>query len=124
MSKLRLRAQKKPRISPGLFCSWKLTTGLLEDDEVDAAVVGLRGLLGNMAERDLSCLDGCCPVLFSLPGGFLNVMPYARPMTRDEFARFDYHSFVDRDAYAIPAERKPDSFGWLNNQPVAIDYGD
>jgi hypothetical protein len=86
----------------------------------------LNGLLGNMTERELgrAGLDGFCPVVFGLPGGWLNVMPYARPMTRAEFERFDYEAFVNREHYGIPAEPKPDSFGWLRGSPVAIDYGD
>ncbi|WP_376956426.1 hypothetical protein ABNQ39_00270 (plasmid) [Azospirillum sp. A26] len=85
----------------------------------------LWGLLGNMQERQFSRCgwDGLCPVIFALPGGFLNVMPRARPMTREEWFSFDPEQFTNRQDYIIPAEHKMDSFGWLDGRVVAIDYG-
>jgi len=85
----------------------------------------LWGLLGNMQERQFSKSDmeGLCPVIFSIPWGFLNVMPYARPFSDAEFLAFDFKSFTEREDYIIPVEHKTDSFGWLNGRPVAIDYG-
>ena len=64
------------------FCSWKHF---------------LWGLLGNMQERQFSKSDmeGLCPVIFSIPGGFLNVMPYALPFTDDEFLNFNFKDFKE-----------------------------
>jgi hypothetical protein len=31
-----------------------------------------------------------CPVRFYIPGGFLVVMPYARPLTPEQWQAFDY----------------------------------
>jgi len=64
-----------------------------------------------MQEREFSAerWPQLCPVIFSLPGGFLVVMPRARPLTDAEWAAFDYRAFVTRgdpyigenfDAYA------------------------
>jgi hypothetical protein len=43
-------------------------------------------------------------------------------MTEDEFAQFDSVGFCELGNAVIPAERKSDSFGWLNGHIVAIDY--
>lgn len=85
----------------------------------------LWGLLANMQERAFGTigLDGLCPVRFSLPGGWLVVMPRAAVMTEEEFAAFDAAGFCDRRDYRIPAELKSDSFGRLRGEIVAIDYG-
>jgi len=85
----------------------------------------LWGLLANMQERVWwSDKDKrLCPVLFSLPGGFLLIMPKVRVMTDKEFADFDYQAFINQPPYNIPVESKSDSFGWLNGEIVAIDYG-
>lgn len=85
----------------------------------------LYGLLANMQERRFAVMDWpeLCPVRFSLPGGWLVVMPRARVMTDDEFATFDFAAFVYKGEYVVPAERKSDSFGYLDGRVVAIDYG-
>lgn len=85
----------------------------------------LRGLLANMQEREFGRTGwpGFCPVTFSLPGGWLVVMPRVRMMTPGEFERFDADMFCERGDYVIPAEAKWDSFGYLNGRIVAIDYG-
>lgn len=79
------------------------------------------GMIDNMQERRAQGQQGICPVLWSLPGGLLNVMPRAEELTPAEWLAFDYEAHVRRGAYS--AERKPDSFGWLNGEIVAIDYG-
>lgn len=86
----------------------------------------LCGLLCNQDEAlwGRSKLHGICPCLFAIPGGWLIVQPRARVMTEAEFAAFDYKQFVTRREYIIPAEKKADSFGWLNDQIVAIDVGE
>lgn len=95
---------------PNLFCGWKLF---------------LTGLLCNMQEVQFGKTgwEGLCPVCWSLPGGFMLVMPRVRVMTKQEFEGFDFEGFVERADYAIPAEAKASSFGFLDGRVVAIDYG-
>ena len=85
----------------------------------------LLGLLANMQERKFwtTKWPELCPVVFSVPGGWVTVMRRARPLTRDEFDSIDLEKWVDRDDYRIPAETKMDSFGWIDGLLVAIDYG-
>lgn len=85
----------------------------------------LLGLLANMQEAKFSKCGWpeLCPVLWSLPGGFLVVMRRARVLTDEEFERIDLESFVQGDGYIVPAEIKSDSFGWLDGRLVAVDYG-
>jgi len=64
-----------------------------------------------------------CPVRYRLPLGLLVVMPRVRVMTTEEFAEWDVDRFIEKDDYYVPAEKKYNSFGWLNGQIVAIDYG-
>lgn len=85
----------------------------------------LKGRLANMQEVAFSKAGWpeLCPVLFSLPGGYLLVMPRVRLMSDEEFMHFDAESWVEREDYRVPVERKSNSFGWLNGRLVAIDYG-
>ncbi len=87
----------------------------------------LLGLLGNMQERQfwemakaqrLLCY---CPIVASIPGGFLAVMRRARPLNDAEWARVDAREFQER--FHCPVEAKRDSFGVLEGRIVAIDYG-
>jgi len=85
----------------------------------------LHGLLANMQERRFS-KEGwpeLCPVVFSAPGGWLLIMKRAKEMTNQEFETFDSRAWSDRGDYIIPVEHKSNSFGWLNGEIVAIDYG-
>lgn len=90
----------------------------------------LHGLLSNDSETNFSrahdepALRGFCPVLFSIPFGIMVVMPRVPTMSESDFATFDYIGFVNREQYIIPAEAKPDSFGYLNGHIVAVDYGE
>lgn len=96
---------------PKLTCGWKMF---------------LCGLLANMQEREFSAAGWpeLCPVVFAAPGGWVLVMRRARPLTADEWARFDSKSFCERaDGSLVPAEPKEDSFGVLDGCIVAIDYG-
>lgn len=77
----------------------------------------LFGLLNNLNEAAWSREPGHCPVLYAAPLGFLLVMPRLRILTDTEFASLDPAALPGR------AERKPDSYGWLNGEPVAVDYG-
>ncbi|MGN6538949.1 MAG: hypothetical protein ACTHKQ_24880 [Mesorhizobium sp.] len=85
----------------------------------------LNGLLANASERDFGKAgwDGLCPLTFSLPGGWLNVMRRAEPLSRDEWFAFDRDAFIDRGDWILPVEDKMDSFGKLNGRIVAVDYG-
>lgn len=85
----------------------------------------LLGLLANMQEVSFSKVGWpeLCPVVFSLPGGFMVVMLRAREMTQQEFDSFEMKVWVERAGYTVPAELKADSFGWLDGSIVAIDYG-
>lgn len=74
-----------------------------------------------MNEAENSTRDGVCPVLWCLPGGFLNVMPRAAELTEAEFARLNVSEFCDRNKIVV--EYKRDSFGWLDDRIVAVDYG-
>lgn len=84
----------------------------------------LRGLIANLQERSIgrAGLEGVCPVLFADPLGFVVVMPRAEPLPGDLSAEA-YDRFVNRADYVIPAENKADSFGYLNGELVALDYG-
>ena len=85
----------------------------------------LLGLLANMQEALLAKTGWpeLCPVLWSVPGGFLIVMRRARVLTDDEFLALDLEHWVQREGYRIPAEIKSDSFGYLDGDLVAVDYG-
>lgn len=85
----------------------------------------LLGLLANMQEAQFSACKWpeLCPVVFRVPGGFLNVMCRAEPLTREEFFALDYEAFVDAEDYHVPVENKLDSFGKLEGRIVAVDYG-
>lgn len=85
----------------------------------------LHGLLANMQERNFSKTGWpeLCPVIFSVPGGWFLVMRKAEALTRDEFFNLDYKAFVEKPDYVVPVEDKPDSFGKINGQIVAVDYG-
>lgn len=77
----------------------------------------LFGLLNNLNEAAWSERPGHCPVLWAAPLGLAIVMPRARILSAEEFAAVDPAQLVGR------AERKPDSFGWLDGRLVCVDYG-
>ena len=87
----------------------------------------LRGLIANAMEREWwksGCNDGLCPIPFSIPGGWLVVMPRCEPVAGMDDELFN--TFVNRSDYVLPVENKDDSFGWLGGEGgrlVAIDYG-
>lgn len=88
----------------------------------------LLGLLANMQEKTFSAMGepDLCPVLFSLPGGWMIVMRRARVLTDEEFAlweEWDRRAWLDRGDWLIPAELKSDSFGYLDGRLVVVDYG-
>jgi len=85
----------------------------------------LCGLLANMQERQFAETGWpqLCPVVFSVPGGWLVVMRRAEMLSDAEWCCFDPKAFCETDDYVIPAEFKRDSFGKLDGRIVAIDYG-
>jgi hypothetical protein len=88
----------------------------------------LLGLLGNMQETKFSKCGWpeLCPVVFSIPGGFLVVMRRAVPITREQWFELDevaLDEFMTTATYRLPVELKMDSFGMLDNKMVAVDYG-
>jgi hypothetical protein len=71
-----------------------------------------------------------CPVVFSIPGGFIIVMCRATPLTETEWMAVTTGEGIDRledlirkEEYVVPVEEKIDSFGWLDGRLVAVDYG-
>lgn len=94
---------------PDFTCEWRLF---------------LQGLLANMQERVFWTTKWAklCPVVFSLPGGWLVVMQRARPMTESEFALMD-EDWLNEENGVVPSEFKQNSFGWVDGRIVAIDYG-
>lgn len=91
------------------------------------------GLLANMQER---LFAGCgwpelCPVVFSLPGGWLVVMPRLQVLTEEEFEWWlDWREKVKwppdarmDGSCALPVELKADGWAWRGCSVVAIDYG-
>ncbi len=106
----------------------------------------LLGLLANMQEKVFARTGWAelCPVVWSLPGGWMLVMRRAIPLTREEWDYFNGEKWAKREAmpghvrarmyggaatwaervaYTIPVELKMDSFGWIGEQLVAVDYG-
>lgn len=85
----------------------------------------LCGLLANMQERDFGRAGWpqLCPLVWSVPGGWLVVQRRAEPLADDEWACFDAPSFCVTDDYVLPVEFKRDSFGKIDGRIVAVDYG-
>lgn len=85
----------------------------------------LCGLLANMQEREFGRLKWpeLCPVVFSVPGGWLVVMRRALPLTDDEWFSFDPIPFCQQAHRPLPVEHKRDSFAKIDGRIVAIDYG-
>jgi hypothetical protein len=81
----------------------------------------LFGILNNIREARDGKLPGRCPVVLKLPLGLAIVMRRAVPLDEQEFAAFKAYEFCR--LHGISAEQKPDSFGRLNGQIVALDYG-
>lgn len=84
----------------------------------------LYGLLANMQETTFAKTGWpeLCPVFFSLPGGFLVVMPTCR-IHGEKLSEEDYLAFTQKEDYAVPAENKADTFGYYQDRMVAVDYG-
>jgi len=87
----------------------------------------LWGLLANMQEKEFSKIKNMknklCPVIFSLPLGFLIVMPKIQILKEGELTKEELIIFCISEEFLVPAELKYDSFGYLNGKLVAVDYG-
>lgn len=87
----------------------------------------LNGLLANIQERYMSTIADVrlCPVVFSIPGGWLNVMPACDELSESEFDLFNPKAYCED----LPVENKRCSFGWYMDHDtrsaiiVAVDYG-
>jgi len=81
----------------------------------------LFALINNQTEVERQG-PGYCPVVFWIPGGWLTVQRRAEPLTRLEWELFDSSRFIR--AYGLQGvETKPCSFGKVDGQIVAVDYG-
>ena len=85
----------------------------------------LLGLLANMQESKFSKTGWpeLCPVLFSIPGGFMVIQKRAVPVCEEEYFAMSFEDLTIRDNYIVPAEDKPDSWGKIKGKIVAVDYG-
>jgi hypothetical protein len=86
----------------------------------------LAGMLHNMSERDFSAMNInlLCPVVASVPGGLLNVMPVccvSPAALRSWRAAAEKHEQASLLLNIV--ELKSDSAGMLNGRPVAVEYG-
>ena len=50
-------------------------------------------------------------------------MPKCKLLTLQEYEMINFDEWVDTPDLYIPVENKQDSFGWYQNNIVAIDYG-
>ena len=87
----------------------------------------LLGLLANMQEVEFSkCKDFkkvLCPVKFYLSLGVLVVMPKVRILKPNEVSKDFLKDFCLNANLKDLVEFKHDSFGYLDNKLVAVDYG-
>lgn len=86
----------------------------------------LNGLLANLQESNFWQNGGyyeLCPIRYATWGGWLVIMRKAQVLTDEEFLAMDIDAFLNKEHYVIPAEKKANSFGWLDGRVVAIDYG-
>jgi len=90
----------------------------------------LNGLLGNHQEKTFYTIKDwqpkLCPVLWCSWFCVVLVMPRARVLTDadSEANEKNLLEFIKiNDNYTIPAELKADSFGYIGDRLVAVDYG-
>jgi hypothetical protein len=77
----------------------------------------LMGLLANMHEVLWYSTKHrlLCPIKFSLPGGWLLVMPRCQSVSE---AEINYEDFK-----GLPVDHKPENFGKYSGRVVLVDYG-
>lgn len=84
----------------------------------------LRGLLANMQEASFTCLADemrLCPVVFSLPGGWLSVQRRCEPLTDCQWSSIS--GITDRSWHGMHCDFKRPNFGALDGRVVLLDYG-
>ena len=64
-----------------------------------------------------------CPILVHIPLGLLNVTTRVRILNPKELSKKYLRSFCNLHSCVIPAEIKYDSFGYLHDNLVCVDYG-
>lgn len=83
----------------------------------------LDGMLANIQEKKWSGFsDKLCPIIFCIPGGWLNVMPRCKPF-KGSIPKKWFKRFTHTNGGILPVEHKDNSFGFLNDRLVALDYG-
>jgi len=85
----------------------------------------LLGLIANMQEAEWgrTGYPEFCPVLFSIPGGFMVVMRRADPLTQEQYDAIDFEAFAKKPDYYVFVEPKIENMGLLDGRVVAVDYG-
>lgn len=82
----------------------------------------LEGLQCNMNEwQRRKCSERFCPIVFRIPGGFLNVMKRCDPY--EEWDDAEMEAFFSENECHAYVEKKQCSFGLLDGKLVAVDYG-
>jgi len=83
----------------------------------------LWGLLANMQEVEFNSMKHpkLARIHFYIPLGFLVVMKKAEPLKK--FNKKEMEEFISLDDWSLPVELKKDSFGYIDGNLVAIDYG-
>ena len=66
-----------------------------------------------------------CPVSFSIPGGWLVIMPRCSRLLHAEYSVIsrNFSRWIDVGDMVLPVENKYDSFGQYKGRTVAVDYG-
>lgn len=83
----------------------------------------LQGLVSNIKEKEHSRLNNpyLCPVIFYIPSGILVIQKRAVIFTENEAEKYDLMR-ISSEA-GIWVEPKASSFGWIDGNIVAVDYG-
>lgn len=88
----------------------------------------LEGLNANRYEREKwkASRDAClCPILFSDVIGIIVVMPYACPLTEEEFEKLELEHIMKRAGTLWGArygDFKRENYGMLDDRAVKVDY--
>lgn len=90
----------------------------------------LRGLLSNMTEARFSCLADkfvLAPVIFAIPGGWLNIQRRCEPLTEEEWQSIhanddDVHNPGHWNGFFCDFKRN--NFGTLDGKIVLLDFGE
>jgi hypothetical protein len=87
-----------------------------------------RGCWGNLIEACIwstqrQDFPEFCPVLWCAPFGLALTMPRVTMMSCQEFhIWFNSGGYPDHWPRSSPYEDKPGDWGWLEGQPVVVDY--